>query len=142
MIVDVEFYYDTYFGEMVPEDEFGKYEAAAERIVLLATRGVVTAQNISDLPAFIQDAIKNAICAQMEYYGNVGLEAASVGVSGSSFTVGKVSITRNTDGNEKTGAASMTLAPAARMFLEQTGLLNRSVAAPVYPFAPFPPEVF
>lgn len=142
MIVPVEFYTDTYFGEAVPEDEYNKYEAAAERLVLQATRNAVTAENFSSFPDFVQMAVKNAICAQMEYYGNVGLEAASIGVSGSSFTVGKVSVTRSSEGQEKAGAASMALAPAARMFLEQTGLLNRSVAAPVYPFAPFPLEVF
>jgi hypothetical protein len=67
----------------------------------------------------------------------MGVESAIMGDSGVSFTVGKVSVR---DGESNTGASNkalITLAPFAKMFLEQTGLLNRAVFVPVEPYAPF-----
>ena len=130
--VTYTYYHETYCGDLVPEDLFPKYEAAAERLINAAMRYAVNENNFDTLNDMFKTAIKNAVCAQVEYYGNVGLEASSVGVSKSSFSVGKVSVTNEA----ANGASLMTLAPAAKLFLEQTGLLNRDVNVPVEPFTP------
>lgn len=126
-------YYQAYGGDLVQESDFAKYEAAAERLINAVMRYQVNADNFPTLHESIQTAIKNAVCAQMEYYGNVGLEASSVGVSNASFTVGKVSVTNVA----ADGAAIIALAPAAKLYLEQTGLMNRDVCVPVEPFVPY-----
>ena len=133
--VTLDYYKNTYYGDLVPDDQFDKYEAAAEGLINAAMRYKVDESNFDTLKDVFKTAIKNAICAQMEYYGSVGIEASSLGVSGTSFTVGKVSVNRDSNEAAK-GAALMTLAPAAKLYLEQTGLLNRDVAVPVEPFTP------
>ena len=127
--VTLDYYQNTYHGDLVPVADFDKYEAAAERLINAVTRYAVN--NFDTLNDVFKTAIKNAVCAQMEYYGSVGIEASSLGVSGGSFTVGKVSVT-----DAAVGASILTLAPAAKLFLEQTGLLNRDVNVPVEPFTP------
>lgn len=57
---------------------------------------------------------------------NVATEGGS---SGGSYTIGKISVGRgNSSESASASAAYMSVAPAARAYLEQTGLLGRSVA--------------
>ena len=126
--VSYEYYHDEYGGLLVDETNFPSYEKAAERVINASIRFA----DFASMNEFMQTCVKDAVCAQIEYYGSVGLEASSIGVSKSSFTVGKVSITSEAD----KGANALTLAPAAKLALEQTGLLNRDIPVPVEPFTP------
>lgn len=132
-IVTQEYFTSTYIGGAVASADFPRYEARAEDIIALATRNAVNENNIETFPAAVQKAYKYAICAQIEYYNVYGVDVALTGVSGASFTVGKVSVN---DGEKATGRATM-LCPASIAYLEQTGLLGRDVGVIGEPFLPF-----
>lgn len=122
-IVDYSYYSTTYYGETIAEAEFPRYEARAQRVINQITHGR-TAHYVA-LPAFQQQAIKDAICAQIEYYVLNGLDVSVSGETSSGWTVGKVKV----DGSSKgavSGGPSMVCA-AAIAALEQTGLLNPQV---------------
>lgn len=133
--VDYAYYSGTYLGDSVSETDFPQYEARAEMIIEAVTRFYALHNGLDSLPENIQTLYKNAICAEIDYLSFVGIDTAIAGTSVSSFTVGKVSVTEG--GNDINAAVGM-LAPASKMLLEQTGLMSRTVCAPVEPFAPFP----
>lgn len=124
-VVDYEYYTSTYIGDpAVTEADFPRMEARAEDIINQLIR-------YKDVPAMWQDAYKSAICAQIDYYAIYGIDLAAGGIASAGFTVGKVSVS-GPSGAGMTGAASM-VAPAARAYLEQTGLMNPSVPVSGWP---------
>lgn len=122
-IVSYEYYTSTYMGESIAETDFPRYDLRAEAIIRNITKGAT--DNFSSMTTATQEAVQNAICAQIEYFSVYGTETALSGRTGGSFTVGKVSVTNGSE--VKTGASSM-VCPLAIAFLEQTGLLNPAVA--------------
>lgn len=130
-LVDYNYYKDTYIGEPVSATDFPRYEKRAEMLVLSAIRK--TADQAAALPAAVLGAVKDAICAQIDYLYEYGVGVASYGKeAGGGFTVGKVSVNNGSATHAEAGARSM-LAPAVYVYLEQTGLLNAQV-----PTAPEP----
>lgn len=124
-IVDLAFYMTSYYGDPVDPCDFPRMEAKAERLITQITHG--RASNFDTLPAFQQAAIKDAICAQVEYYSILGTDVSVVGdTGGAGWTVGKVHVNGGSGASGKTGASSMVCA-AAVACLEQTGLLNPQV---------------
>ncbi len=128
-IVSYEYYTSTYMGESVSETDFPRYDLRAETIIRNITKGAT--DNYDTMTEGTQEAVKNAICAQIEYFSIYGLEVAVAGRQGGGFTVGKVSVTNGA--GVKTGASSM-VCPMAIAFLEQTGLLHPQVATFDKPF--------
>lgn len=128
-IVSYEFYTTSYMGEPIPAEEFPRYDLRAENIIQQITHGAT--KEFEKMPEAIQECVKNAICAQIEYFGLYGIDVAVSGRMGGGFTVGKVSVTNGAQ--VKTGASSM-VCPAAIAWLEQTGLLNPQVATVDKPF--------
>jgi hypothetical protein len=122
-IVTYEYYTSTYMGETIAEIDFPKYEAKAERLVTQITHG--RAADYAALPAFQQQAIQEAICGQIEYYGLMGLDVAIAGEMSSGWTVGKVRVDGG-NASKATGAVTM-VSPSAIAALELTGLLNPQV---------------
>lgn len=128
-IVSYEFYTNTYMGEPLSESDFPRYDARAELIIRNITKGAT--DNFDKMTSGTKEAVQNAICAQIEYFGLYGLDISVTGKTGGGFTVGKVSVQ---SGNQvKTGASSI-VCPAAIAYLEQTGLLNPAVATFDKPF--------
>lgn len=124
-VVDYEYYACTYIGDpAVTEADFPRMEARAEDIINQLIR-------YKEVPTMWQDAYKSAICAQIDYYAIYGIDLAAGGIASAGFTVGKVSVS-GPSGAGMTGAASM-VAPAARAYLEQTGLMNPSVPVSGWP---------
>lgn len=121
--VTYDYYTNTYIGDpAVTDTTFPRLEARAED----AINQIIRYQTV---PPQWETAYQNAICAQIDYYSTYGIELATGGISSTGFTVGKVSVSGN---QAMTGAASM-IAPAARAYLEQTGLMNPSVPAAGWP---------
>lgn len=132
-IVDYEYYSTVYMGQEADEASFPALCARADDIVGAMTRWQVTADNIGSFPALIQTLYKKAICAQVDYFAVNGLDSI-VAVSGNGWTVGKVSVSgKSVVDTVRKGALSDSIAPAALMYLEQTGLMN-----PQVPTAPEP----
>lgn len=124
--VNYAYYTSTYKGDpSVTEADFLRMEARAEDIV----NQVIRYQSV---PAIWETAYQNAICAQVDYYAIYGIDLAAGGIASDGFTVGKVSVSGPSGNGRMTGSASM-LAPAARAYLEQTGLMNPAVPAAGWP---------
>ena len=123
--VTAQYYEDTFMG--IPVEEFTQYNAWAERAIALITRGKVTESNFSTFPDWVQEAYKNAICAQISYLAEAGLTTAINGETARSFTVGKVRVDEG--GSARGGAygAASSVCALAKAYLEQTGLLYPAV---------------
>lgn len=136
MIVNYEFYTQTYLGKEVTAEEFPAVDAKAEDIIGAMTRWKVTEENFSNLPSLTQTLYMKAICAQIDFFGVNGLDVVASSSNGPGFTVGKVSVSgRSGSDLVRRGAMADYIAPMALMYLEQTGLLNPAV--PVAPSEPF-----
>jgi hypothetical protein len=125
MTVTYDYYADAYFGEPVSETDFVKYAARAERIINTIIRGRL--HQFDDWHVNVQEAVRNAICAQVEYFALYGLDVAVAGRQGGGFTVGKVSVQDGGDGSNGAKGAASIVAPAVYSYLEQTGLLYPGV---------------
>ena len=79
-IVCIEYYNNTYLGEPIATDEFQRATTRAERAVIQITHG--RAANYAALHEFQQAAIRDAICAQIEYYAINGTDVAVNGENG------------------------------------------------------------
>lgn len=124
-IVTYEYYNNTYYGEPIAQAAFPRYELRAEELIASITRGA----DYDSLPSAFQTAYKKAICAQVEYYVLQGINVATEGGnSGGSYTIGKISVGRGGSGSSAAASGGYSMiAPAARGYLEQTGLLSRHV---------------
>ncbi len=128
-LIDHQHYTEVYMGESVDEADFPALARRAEDAVGALTRHQVTEENIDNLPPIVRTLYKRAICAQIEYLNEIGMTAAITGETGmaNGFTVGKVHV-GGSSGRKATTTAGVPIAPAARLHLEQTGLLSRYVA--------------
>lgn len=135
-LVTYEYYTQTYIGEPVLEADFPRYDARAEDLIL----GLIN-KSAADILAItsqsVQEAVKKAICCQIEYFFEYGLSVAVYGKeAGGGFTVGKVSVNNGSAAAGASGARSM-IAPGVYAYLERTGLLYPGV-----PTVGTPPQVW
>ena len=91
-LVTYTYYTQTYMGEPVQQADFPRYDARAEDLIL----GLIN-KSAADVLAItsqsVQEAVKKAICCQIEYFFEYGLNVAVAGrEGGGGFTVGKVSV--------------------------------------------------
>lgn len=126
-IVCYEYYIATYMGEAVDEKDFPRMAAKAERVIKQITHG--RAANYAALPSFQQEALREAVCAQIEYYALMGTDVSVNGdTGGNGWSIGEMHLNGSaSSANKSTGAKTMICA-AAIAALEQTGLLNPQVA--------------
>lgn len=127
-IVDMAYYDTVYHGEEASESEFPDLEARAEDVIGAMTRWQVTACSFACLPPYQRALVKKAICAQVDFFAVNGLDSVT-GVD-NGFTVGKVHVNgiSGTSGMRKLGMMDH-VSPMAKMYLEQSGLMNPSVPA-------------
>lgn len=123
MLVDFNYFTTNYLGVGVAETDFPRIEMRAEEAVDNLTRGAL--ENFNSMPSAVQELVKKAICAQVEYYGaystEVGFKAEDEG-----FTVGKVSVSGSSESADGFGSKKF-YSPRAISFLERAGLLGRNV---------------
>ena len=126
-IVCYEYYIATYMGEAVDEKDFPRMAAKAGRVINQITHG--RAANFAALPSFQQEALREAVCAQVEYYALMGTDVSVNGdTGGNGWSIGEMHLNGSaSSANKSTGAKTMICA-AAIASLEQTGLLNPQVA--------------
>ncbi len=125
-LVTYNYYTQTYMGEPVLQADFPRYDARAEELIL----GLInkTEAEVTELSADLQTAVRKAICAQIEYFWEYGIDVAVYGKeAGGGFTVGRVSVNNGSSSAAASGARSM-IAPAVYTYLERTGLLNPAVS--------------
>ena len=133
-IVDYTFYSTVYKGSEATTASFPALCARAEDVVGAMTHWRVTADNIAQLPAWVQGLYKKAVCAQVDALAINGMDSIAVqGSAGGGFTVGKVTVQAKASAAAGAGAMAAAISPMAMANLEQTGLLN-----PQVPTAPEP----
>ena len=124
-LVTQTFYSNTYYGETIATADFPKYETRAQDLIL----GLIkkTEAQALQLPAETLLLVQKAICAEMEYLLEYGINVSVYGKeAGGGFTVGKVSVQEGGGAAALSGSKSM-IAPAVYVYLEQTGLLYPGV---------------
>lgn len=125
-LVTLDYYRYTYFGEPVRDEDFPAMAAKAERLIIQITHG--RAANFAALPLAYQEAVKNAVCAEIEYYAINGTDIAVNGdTGGNGWTVGKVHVNGSNGAWTGRKQATTLVCAAAIAALEQTGLLNSDV---------------
>ena len=127
-IVDLAYYTTAYHGTEASDCDFPILEARAEDVIGAMTHWKVTADTIASLPVMIQALVKKAICAQVDYFALNGLDSVA-GSADRGFSVGKVSVSGKSGSDMiQRGAMAEHISPMARMYLEQSGLMNPQVA--------------
>lgn len=125
VIVDFSFYTGEYMGTEADEASFPSLNAHASRIIGAMTHWQVSEETIDNFPSMIRTLYRLAICSQIDFLAINGVESISGG-NDTGFTVGKVRVDGKT-GASAGGAMSMSICPAAKAYLEQTGLMNPQV---------------
>lgn len=131
-----EYYIATYMGEAVDEKDFPRMAVKAERVINQITHG--RAAHFAALPSFQQEALRQAVCAQIEYYALMGTDVSVNGdTGGNGWAIGEMRIngTTSTTASSKATGASTLVCAAAIAALEQTGLMNPQVPTAGEPFA-------
>ena len=126
-VVDFAYYSQEYMGTEVDETSFPTLNAHASRIIGAMTRWQVDETTIDRFPSIIQTLYRLAVCSQVDFLAINGVESISNG-NDTGFTVGKVKVDGKS-GASAGGAMSASISPAAKSYLEQTGLMNPQVPA-------------
>ena len=127
-IVDLAYYRTVYLGQEATDDDFPALEARAEDVIGVMTRWEATADTIADLPPFQRTLVKKAVCAQIDFFAVNGLDCITGNTDGPGFTVGKVSVSgKSGSAIMRRGEMAEYVAPMAKAYLEQSGLMNPSV---------------
>ena len=125
-IVDENYYNNIYKGVRVESDLSALLERASDIVRQNCTYVI---DDIEKLPSFMQEDLKKAVCAQVEFMEmNGGIEGFSGGnfSSGSGFSIGKFSMSDgNSSGNSVSGKISGRNSPDMLAYLEAAGLLYR-----------------
>lgn len=125
VIVDFSFYTGEYMGTEADEASFPSLNANASRIIGAMTHWQVSEETIDNFPSMIRTLYRLAVCSQIDFLAINGVESVSGG-NDTGFTVGKVRVDGR-NGTSGGGAMSMSISPAAKTYLEQTGLMNPQV---------------
>lgn len=126
-VVDYTFYTTVYMGTEATATSFPALNARASDLIGAMTRWAVDENNITRLPAKVQELYKKAICAQVDALAINGTESLADGVV-NGFTVGKVTV-QGRQAQQSGGRLAACVSALAVGYLEQTGLLNPAVPA-------------
>lgn len=127
VIVDLNYYLNDYKGTDADENTFPALNAHASRMIANMARWQVTEDNIDSFPSLIQTLYRLAVCSQIDFIAENGMEyITGGGGNGSGFTVGKVSVTAGSK-SQSGGVMSANISPASVSYLEQTGLMYPGV---------------
>ena len=118
--MDYNYYHNTYLGDSVSEEAFPQYLKRAQT----ALGALIGWQAVPDR---FREIFDEALCTQIDYYADQGLNIAASGSTEASWTVGKVSVQAGRSGSASAARAADTIAPGVITLLERTGLLNPQV---------------
>ncbi len=121
--VSQKYYEEQFRGESVDYADFPSLLARAEEVVEEMTMYRLTPQTFNEMPEALQERIKLAICAQIEYLDANGGSDMDNGSDLQSAGLGKFSYTKASGTNEN--MEQSMYAPRTRRILAPTGLLYR-----------------
>lgn len=125
--VDREYYVGTFKGEPVDDADFPSLCMRAEELIEEMTRYRVTPVTVLAMPEAVQERVKMAVCAQIEYLDANGGADMDNGADLQSAGLGKFNYTRSVGANGSTEQSMY--APRAIRLLAPTGLLYRGGGA-------------
>ncbi len=82
--VDKTYYDESYKGESIANDGFPKFNKRSQDIIDSLTNCKIPQIGFDNLKTNVQELIKKAVCAQIEYFKVEGIESNINGVSSSS----------------------------------------------------------
>lgn len=121
--VDINYYASIYNGMEVDDEDFQSLCERAGEIIEEMTMYKVTPVTILAMPECVQDRVKMAVCAQIEYLDANGGADMDNGVDLQSAGLGKFNFTKVSGANGSTEQS--IYAPRAVRILAPTGLLYR-----------------
>lgn len=124
--IDEEFYNEVFGGESVPEDKFPRYSKRATDVIDQLTDYQIKKIGLDNFSDLVQELIKKATAAQVEYYQLEGIEVDSTGntESGAGFSLGKFSY--SSSGGSSSNRQSNRVSSNALGYLEHTGLIRKN----------------
>lgn len=120
--IDKDYYDNKYEGEPLTDDEFSKFNKRSEDIIDSLTRYQIPQIGFDNLKDNVQELIKKAVCAQIEYFKVEGIESNINGVSSSSQSV-SISGFSYSSSQPSSSRQTNRVSPSTLMYLEGTGLL-------------------
>ena len=121
--VDQDYYDEVFHGEPVDSTDFPSLCERAEELVEELTLYRLTPVTFLAMPESVQDLVKKAVCAQIEYLDANGGGDLDNGVGIQSATLGKFSYAGSTGVNGSTEQSRFS--PRAERILWPTGLTYR-----------------
>lgn len=121
--VTPEYYSGTFKGESVDDTDFPGLLGRASEIVEEMTMYRLTTDTFASMPEQLQDRVRMAVCAQIEYLSANGGGELDNSTGVQSASLGKFSYTSGVVANSATGQT--IYAPRAQRILMPTGLLYR-----------------
>lgn len=117
------YYKDTFKGESVLPADFHSLCMRAEEIIEEMTMHRVSSTTFSSFPGDVQERIKKAVCAQIEYLDANGGSDMDNGADLQSASLGKFNYTKSAGTNGSTKQSIYS--PRAQRLLLPTGLMYR-----------------
>lgn len=121
--VDMGYYLDAFHGEPVDSADFPALCERAGELIEELTLYRLTPTTFLTMPEAVQECIKRAVCAQIEYLDANGGADMDNGSGIQSATLGKFSYSGNAGVNGSTGQSMFS--PRAERILWPTGLTYR-----------------
>lgn len=124
--IDHTYYNDVFKGEEVDEPTFNKYARRASDLIDQVTNYSIANYEFSNLATFIQEQVKKAVAAQVEFYVIKGNPAElDAGDTVSNVSIGSFSYQ---EGNSNQSSnQSNRISPNAIEYLRVTGLLYQGL---------------
>lgn len=125
--VDKEYYNNAYMGaKILDDDEFVRLEKRASEIIDQLTNYRVV--DINELPEFIKERVKHAVCAQIEHYVlNDGYESTMQQSGIQSVRIGSFSYSQGTGRGSSDSVSSNMIGSNVVEHLKPTGLLYSGI---------------
>lgn len=121
--VTQEYYNETYKGESVSSTDFPALCERAEEIIEEMTMYRLSATTFDGMSETVQDRVKKAVCAQIEYLDANGGSDMDNGADLQSAGLGKFNYTKSAGTNGST--TQSIYSPRAQRLLLPTGLMYR-----------------
>lgn len=121
--VTEKYYKETFKGESVESADFPSLCMRAEEIIEEMTMYRVSSTTLSSFSADVQERIKKAVCAQIEYLDANGGSDMDNGADLQSAALGKFNYTKSAGTNGSTTQSMYS--PRAQRLLLPTGLMYR-----------------
>lgn len=123
--VTSDYYTNTFKGEPVDAADFPSLCLRAEELVEEMTMYRLTPITFVAMPEDVQERVRKAVCAQIEYLDANGGSDMDNGVGLQSAALGKFSYMVGVGASESGSPAQSVYAPRAQRYLYPTGLLYR-----------------